>query len=82
MIKTEILIKRPFYLGLSVLELSKILIYEFWYAYFKPKYREKAKLCYMDAVSFIVYIKTDDIYKHVADDIETRSDELDRSMVA
>ena len=82
MIKTEILIKRPFYLGLSVLELSTILIYEFWYAYLKPKYREKGKLCYMDAVSFIVYIKTDDIYKHVADDIETRSDELDRSMVA
>ena len=82
MIKTEILIKRPFYLGLSVLELSKILIYEFWYAYLKPKYREKGKLCYMDAVSFIVYIKTDDIYKYIADDVETRSDELDRSMVA
>ena len=36
----------------------------------------------MDAVSFIVYIKTDDIYKYIADDVETRSDELDRSMVA
>ena len=39
------------YLGLSTLELSKILVYEFWYAYVKPKYSKKAKLCYMDTVS-------------------------------
>ena len=45
------------YLGLSVLELSKILMYEFWYDYVKPKYDEKTKLCYMDTDSFIVYIK-------------------------
>ena len=45
-------------LGLSILELSKILMYEFWYDYVKPKYGEKAKLCYMDTNSFIVYIKT------------------------
>ena len=48
---------KPVYLGLSVLELSKILMYEFWYDYVKPKYDEKAKLCYMDTDSFIVYIK-------------------------
>ena len=47
----------PVYLGLSVLELSKILMYEFWYGYVKPKYDEKTKLCYMDTDSFIVYIK-------------------------
>ena len=51
------------YLGLSILELSKILMYEFWYDYVKPKYRKKAKPCYMDTDSFIVYIKTDDIYR-------------------
>ena len=45
-------------LGLSILELSKILMYEFWYDYLKPKYGEKVKLCYMDTNSFIVYIKT------------------------
>ena len=45
------------YLGLSVLELSKILMYEFWYDYVKPKYDEKTKLCYMDTDNFIVYIK-------------------------
>ena len=41
----------------SILELSKILMYEFWYDSVKPKYDEKPKLCYMDTDSFIVYIK-------------------------
>ena len=49
--KTEILINKPIYLGLSILELSKILMYEFWYDYVKPKYGEKTKLCNMDTVS-------------------------------
>ena len=52
---------KPFYLGLSILELSKILMYEFQYDYVKPKYDEKVKLCYMDTNTFIVYIKADDI---------------------
>ena len=60
------------YFGLSILELSKILIYELWYDYIKPKYDEKAKLCYMGTDSFTVYIKTDDFYKDIAEDIETR----------
>ena len=55
--KTEILKNKPVYLGLSILELSKILMYEFSYDYVKPKYGEKAILCYMDTVSFIVYIQ-------------------------
>ena len=57
-------------------------MYEFWYDFVKPKYGEKAKLSYMDTDSFIVYIKIDDIYKDLAEDVETRSDtsnyELDR----
>ena len=65
---------KPVYLGLSILELSKILMYQFWYDYVKPNYDEKAKLCYMDTDSFIVYIKTDDIYKDIAEDVETRFD--------
>ena len=55
--KAEILMNKPVYLGLSILESSKILMYEFWYDYVKLKYGEKAKLCYMDTDSFIVYIK-------------------------
>ena len=72
--KTEILINKPVHLGLSLLELSKILMYEFWYDYVKPKYGEKAKLCYMDTYIFIVYIKADDICKGIAEDVETRFD--------
>ena len=71
---------KPVYLSLLILELSKIVMCEFWYDYLKPKYGEKAKLCYMD--TDIVYIKTDDIYKSIAEDVNTRFDtsnyELDR----
>ena len=56
--KTEILMDKPVYLGLSILELKKILMHELWYDYVKPKYGEKSKLCYMVTDSFIVYIKT------------------------
>ena len=52
------------FLGLSILELSKILMYEFWYDYVKPRYGGKAKLCYMDTDK----TKTDDIYKGIAED--------------
>ena len=78
------LINEPIYVGLSILELSKILMYEFWYDYAKHKYGEKSKLCYMGTDSFIAYIKTDDIYKDVAEDVETRFDtsnyKLDRPL--
>ena len=62
------------HLGISILELSKILMYEFWNDYVKPKYGEKVKLCYMDNNSFIVYIKTEVVYKYIGEDIETRFD--------
>ena len=58
---TQIFINKPIYLVLSILELSKIVMYEFRYNYVKSKYGEEAKLCYMDTESFIVYIKTEDI---------------------
>ena len=65
---------KPVCLGLSILELSKILMYEFWYDYVKPKNGKKSKVRYMDTDSIIVYIKTDDIYKDIAEDGETRFD--------
>ena len=49
-------------------------MYKFWYDYVKPKYRENARLCYMDTDSFIFYVKTDNIYKDIAEDIEIRFD--------
>ena len=72
--KTQILMNKPVYLGLSILDLSKTLMYEFWYDYVKPKYGENAKLCYMDTDSFIVHLKTEDIYKDISEDVETRFD--------
>ena len=82
--ETVILMNKPVCLGLSILELSKILMCEFWFDYVKPRYGEKSNLCYMDTDSFIVYIKTDDIYKDIAEDVETRFDtsnyELDRPL--
>ena len=65
---------KHFYLGLSIIELSKTLMSEFWYDYVKPNYGKQAKLCYMDTDSFIVYIKTDDIYKDIPEDFEARFD--------
>ena len=64
--KTQILLNKPVYLGLSILGLSKTVMYEFCYDYVEPKYGEKSKLCYMDTNSFIVHVKTDDIYKDIA----------------
>ena len=59
---------KPVYLGHSILELSKIIMYKFRYDYVKIKYGENAKLCYMDPDSFIVYIKTEDISKDIKPD--------------
>ena len=70
--KSDILMNKPVCLGLSILELSKIRMYEFWYNYVKLKYDEKEKLCYIYRDSFIAYIKTDDIYKDIANDIERK----------
>ena len=81
---TQITMNKPFNLGLSILDLSKTVMYEFWYDYVKPKYGENAKLCYMDTDSFIVHVKTDDIHKDIAKDFETRFDtsnfEIDRPL--
>ena len=54
---------KPVYLGLSILEITKTLMYEFWYKYMKPKYGDNVILCYMDTASFIMHIKTEDFLK-------------------
>ena len=72
--KTQILMNKLVYLRLSILDLSKIVMFEFLYDFVKPKYRENAKLCYMEIDSFIVHVKADDIYKDIAEDVETRFD--------
>ena len=72
--KTKVKMNKPIYLGLSILEISKILMYEFWYDYMKPKYGNDVRLCYMDTGSFIMNIKTNDVYKDIANDAKNRFD--------
>ena len=72
--KTKVKMNKPIYLGLSILQISKILMYEFWYDYMKPKYGENVKLCYMDTDSFKMHIKTEDLYEDIANDVEKRFD--------
>ena len=72
MTKTQMPMNKSVFLGLSILDLSKTVIYELWYDYVKPKYAENAKFCYMDTDSFIVLVKTDDIYKDITEDAKTR----------
>ena len=68
--KTKVKMNKPVYLGMSILDISKTLMYEFWYDYIKPKYKEKAKLCYMDTDSFVIHIFTEDFFEDINNDIE------------
>ena len=72
--KTKLKMNKPIYIGLSILEISKILMYEVWYDYMKPKYGNDVKWCYMDTDSFIMNIKTNDFYEDIANDVENRFD--------
>ena len=72
--KVKVKMNKPIYLGLSILGISKITMYEFWYDYVKIKYQDKARLCYMDTDSFVVNIKTKDFYKDISQDVNKRFD--------
>ena len=72
--KAKVKMNKPIYLGLSILEISKILMYDFWYDYMKPKYNVDVKLCYMDTDSFVMHIKTNDFCKDISDDVDNRFD--------
>ena len=74
--RTKVKMNKPIYLGLSILEISKLLMDEFWYDYMKPKYDDNVKLCYMDTDTFIMNIKAEDFYKDIANDVEKRFDTL------
>ena len=72
--KTQKLMKKPIYLGLLILDLSKTVMYELGYDYVKAKYGENSKHFYMDTGSFIVHLKKGDIFKDIAEHVETRFD--------
>ena len=60
--KAKIKMNKPIYVGMAILDISKTIMYEFWYGYLKPKYRDRIKLCYMDTDSLIPFIKIKDFY--------------------
>ena len=61
---------KPLYLGMSISDISKTLMYKFWYDYLKPKYGDRAKLCYTDTDSFIINIITEDFFQYISNDVE------------
>ena len=68
--KTKVKMTKPQYSGMSILDISKTLIYEFWYGYIKPKYGDRAKLCYTNTDSFVIHIITEDFFEDISDDVE------------
>ena len=72
--KVKVKMNKPIYLGLSILDISKISMYECWYDYVKSKYEAKARLCYKDTDSFVVNTKTKDFYKDIVKNVKERFD--------
>ena len=68
--KTKVKMTKPLYLAMSILDISKIIMYEFWCNYIIPKYGDRAKLCYTNTDSFIIYIKTEDFFEDISNDVE------------
>ena len=72
--KIKVVMNKPVYLGQAILDLSKIVMYEFHYDYIEQKYPEGLTLCYMDTDSLIYHIEADDFYKDIAEDVKDRFD--------
>ena len=68
--KTKVKVNKPIYLCMSILDTSKTLMHEFWCDNIEPKYKDRAKPCYMDTDSFIIDIKTKAFYEDIANDVE------------
>ena len=75
--KTSLTMNKPVYLGMSILDLSKTLMFDFHYKYIKPKYGKKAKLLFTDTDSLLYEIETEDFYKDIAGDVKDRFDTSD-----
>ena len=68
--KTKVLMDKLIAVRQAVLDISKNLMYEFWYEYLKPMNQNNIKLCYMDTDSFIIHIQTDDFLKDISKDVD------------
>ena len=72
--KIKVVMNKPVYLSPAILDLSKIVMYEFHHDYMIPKYGDRLKLCYMDTDSLVYHIKTEDFYAGITDDVPARFD--------
>ena len=83
--KTKIKMNVPIYIGFTILEVSKTVMWEFFYDYYKTKYEDRVKLCYTDTDSFILHIKTKDFYEDINSDVEewfdTSNYKIDRPLL-
>ena len=68
--KIGVKMTKPLYLGMSILDISKTLMYEFWCDYIKSKYKDRARICCTDTESFIIYFKTDSFFEDISNDVE------------
>ena len=68
--KTKVKMNKHVYLRMSILDISKTLMFEFWCDYLEPKYNDKVKLCYMDTDSFVLNIFTEDFFEDINNDVE------------
>ena len=75
--KTSLTMNKPVYLGMSILDLSKTVMFDFHYQYIKPKYGKQAKLLFTDTDSFLYEIQTEDFYKDISGDVKNRFDTSD-----
>ena len=75
--KTSLTMNKPVYLGMSILDLSKTVMFDFHYKYIKPKYGKQAKLLFTDTDSFLYEIQTEDFYKDISGDVKNRFDTSD-----
>ena len=76
---TRVKMIKPIYLGMSILDISKMIVHEFWYDYIKQKYGERAKLCYADTDTFVIPIKTKDFFEDISGDFQRSNyDENDK----
>ena len=70
--KIKVKMYKPVYVGLSILEISKTLMFKFWYNHIKPSYKQNVKLSYMYTYNFIINLKTEDFYEDISNDVEKR----------
>ena len=68
--ETKVKMNKPVYLGMPILGISKTLMYEFWSDYVKQKYKDKVKLCYMDADSFVINSFTEEFFEDIKNNVE------------